>query len=401
MVRLSTDEKNHALKCIAENLRANKKEILKANDVDVKNALEKDLGPMVDRLKLTDERIESMCNECLNVARLSDEVGNVIDERIRPNGLRMRRVRCPLGVVGIIYESRPNVTLDAASLCLKSGNTVILKGGSDAINSNRAIVKLIKEALAATAIPGDAVQFIDSADRNVVGEFLKMNEYVDVVIPRGGKGLIKNVVSNSHIPVIQTGASVVHVYVDSDFDIKKAVPVIVNSKTRRVSICNALDILLVHKDSAKKLLPELAEKLKEHSIEIRACERAFLIIENYPNIRHLVPEDYDTEFLDYILAVKVVDSFDEALSHIAAHSLKHSECIITENEEHAERFLKEVDAACVYVNAATQFSDGAQFGLGAEIGISTQKLHVRGPFALEGLTTFKWNIYGNGQTRPL
>lgn len=401
LAKLSTEAKNEALKKIAGRLRANKEEILKANKMDIKNGEKKGLGNMIDRLMLNEQRIDGICDECLNVAGLEDHIGKIMDETKRPNGLRIQRVRCPLGVIGIIYESRPNVTVDAAVLCMKSGNAVILKGGSDALNSNRALVKIMKEALSETEVPEDAVQFIDTVDRAVTDEFLKLSDYLDVIIPRGGKGLIKHVTENAHVPVIQTGASVVHIYVDEKFDIEKAVPVIVNSKTRRVSICNALDVLLVHKNSAASLLPLLAEKLKEHSVEIRACEKAFPALKNYPNLKNLTPSDYDTEFLDYIMAVKIVDSLDEALEHIKEHSLKHSEAIITENESNAKRFLKEVDSACVFWNAATQFSDGAQFGLGAEIGISTQKLHVRGPFALEGLTAFKWNIYGNGQTRPV
>ncbi|MFH1720654.1 MAG: glutamate-5-semialdehyde dehydrogenase [Patescibacteria group bacterium] len=401
VAKLSTEAKNSALKLIADKIRANKAEILEANALDIKAGKEKGLGPMIDRLKLTEERIDSICDECMNVASLEDQVGKIIDESERPNGLVIQRVRCPLGVIGMIYESRPNVTVDATVLCLKSGNSVMLRGGSDAINSNRALVKLIKEALAESEIPEDAVQFLDSTDRSVVSEFLKLTDYLDVIIPRGGKGLIKHVTENAHVPVIQTGASVVHIYVDESADIEKSIPVIVNSKTRRVSICNALDTLLVHSAVADKLLSSLAEQLKTHNVEIRACERSYPILEGYEKLAKLTDEDLDTEFLDYIMAVKIVDSLDEALDHIAEHSLKHSEAILAENKENAERFLKEVDSACVFWNAATQFSDGAQFGLGAEIGISTQKLHVRGPFALEGLTSFKWTIKGDGQTRPV
>jgi glutamate-5-semialdehyde dehydrogenase len=402
LARLSTESKNEALKKIAETLRNNKERILKANALDVKNGEEKELGPMIDRLMLNEERIDGICDECLNVSKLKDQVGKIIDESLSPIGLKMQRVRCPLGVVGMIYESRPNVTVDATVLCLKSGNSVMLRGGSDAINSNRVFVELMKEALADTDVPVDAVSFVDSTDRAVVNEFLKMKDYLDVIIPRGGKGLIKAVTENAHVPVIQTGASVVHIYVDKDFDLEKAVSIVENSKTRRVSICNALDTLLVHEDAAAELLPPLAEKLAAHFVEIRACKKAHTLLGDCERLRELDPAtDFDTEFLDYIMAIKVVSGLDEALDHIADHSLKHSESIVTEDEANAKRFLKEVDSACVFWNAATQFSDGAQFGLGAEIGISTQKLHVRGPFALEGLTSFKWNIHGNGQTRPL
>jgi len=324
-----------------------------------------------------------------------------LSERVRPNGLKIQQAAVPFGVILMIYESRPNVTVDAATLSLKSGNAVILKGGKEAINSNRVIVKAIKAALKSVGAPEDAVQFVDSVEKNSIADFLKMKGLIDVVIPRGGKGLINFVVENSRIPVIETGASVVHTYVDKKFDLRFAVPVIVNSKTRRVSICNALDVLLVHKDSAKKILPSLAKELAQCNVEIRADEKAYKILAGYPKLRRIAVQDFDTEFLDYILAVKIVNNIDEALEHIAKHSLRHTEAIITKDRTAAERFLNEVDAACVYVNAATQFTDGAQFGLGAEIGISTQKLHVRGPFALEGLTTYKWKIYGKGQTRPI
>jgi len=287
--------------------------------------------------------------------------------------------------------------VDAAVLCLKSGNAVMLKGGSDAISSNRSLVKVMREALAGTAIPPDAIQFLDTTDRAITGEFLKLRGYLDVIIPRGGKGLINFVVENAQVPVIETGASVVHTYVDKNADLDKSAAIVVNAKTRRVSICNTLDALLVHADVAEDFLGKIAPLLREEKVELRCDERSLAIVGDAGVAAQA--DDFDTEFLDYILAIKVVDSLDEAIAHITEHSLKHSEAICTEDKETAERFLQEVDAATVYVNASTQFSDGAQFGLGAEIGISTQKLHVRGPFALEGLTTFKWLVRGDGQTR--
>jgi glutamate-5-semialdehyde dehydrogenase len=402
IAKLSAEEKNKALKKIAEILRKNMFEIIEANEIDMENGEEKGLGAMLDRLKLTEERIEAICKDLENVISLEDYVGKIIDESKRPNCLKITRVRVPIGVIGIIYEARPNVTIDAASLCLKSGNSVVLRGGSDAINTNRILVKFIKQALKESKLPEDAVTFIDSQDREAVKELLKMRDYIDVIIPRGGKGLIDMVIENSTIPVIETGASVVHLYVDKDADIKKAVDCTMNSKLRRVSICNALDTLLVHKDIAEKFLPLLTENLLkiDHPIEIRADIHAHKILDGkFSRLTFAEAEDYHTEFLDYILAVKVVENLDEAIDHIDKHSLKHTESIITEDKKSAEKFLNEVDASCVYVNASTQFSDGTQFGLGAEIGISTQKLHVRGPFALEGLTTYKWVIRGNGQIR--
>lgn len=398
---MTTSQKNKALTAIAKFIKKNEVEILKANKLDVAATEAAGLGPMVDRVKLTPERLAGICAEIKNVISLADPVGRILSERIRPNGLKIQQVSCPFGVILMIYESRPNVTVDATTLCLKSGNAVILKGGKEAINSNRAFIKVIKAALKSVGAPTDAVQFIDSVEKNSIADFLKLKGLIDVVIPRGGKGLINFVIENSRIPVIETGASVVHIYVDKKFDSDLAVRVIVNSKTRRVSICNALDVLLVHKDSAKKLLPALAQALARCNVEIRADEKAYEILRGYPKLRRATAQDFDTEFLDYILAVKVVDNFETALDHIEKHSLRHSEAIITSDKKVAERFLNEVDAACVYVNAATQFTDGAQFGLGAEIGISTQKLHVRGPFALEGLTTYKWKIHGTGQIRPV
>jgi glutamate-5-semialdehyde dehydrogenase len=340
------------------------------------------------------------------VQALEDPVGQVIDERTRPNGLHIQRVRAPLGVIGIIYEARPNVTVDATALCLKSGNAVVLKGGSDALCSNRAIVAAIRQALEQSAVPADAVQLLDSPDRAVTAAFLRMRGLIDVIIPRGGQDLIRFAVENALVPVIETGASVVHAYVDRNVDAAQAVEMILNSKLRRVSICNALDTLLVHHDSLETVLPPLAKRLAAHAprVTVNADPRSLPIFQaELPagQVRAADPaRDYDTEFIDYILSVRTVDSLDEALEHIRVHSLKHTEAVYTTDAAVAERFLREVDAACVMHNASTQFTDGNQFGLGAEIGISTQRLHVRGPFALEGLTTMKWVVRGNGQVRP-
>jgi len=331
------------------------------------------------------------------VVGLDDFVGQLIDERTHPNGLSMQRIRVPLGVIGMIYESRPNVTVDATVLCLKSGNAVMLKGGSDAIHSNRVITRVMREALEGTAIPPEAIQFIDTTDRAVTREFLGLKDYLDVIIPRGGRGLINFVIEHSSVPAIHTGASVVHTYVDAAADLDKAAAIVVNSKTRRVSICNSLDTVLVHESVSEDFLKKVVPLLKEHEVELRCDERSLAFVGETGIAA--TEDDFGNEFLDYVLSVKVVNSVDEAIDHITLHSLKHSEAIVTEDETVADYFLKAVDAACVYWNASTQFSDGAQFGLGAEIGISTQKLHVRGPFALEGLTTFKWVIRGVGQIR--
>lgn len=416
LAQRTTTEKNAALEAIAAALLYHADEILAANAIDVARAEAAGQTVMIDRLLLTHERIEAMVKELRNVVALDDEAGKMLAERVRPNGLRIQRMSVPLGVVGMIYESRPNVTVDATALCLKSGNAVMLKGGSDAIDSNRALVKVIREALGKTAISEEAVQFIDSTDRAVTAEFLKLRGYLDVVIPRGGKGLIDFVVEHARVPVIETGASVVHTYVDREVDIEMAVKVVVNAKTRRVSICNALDALLVHADVAEEFLRKLNPLLVEKNVEVRCDPRSLCVLKckkcghaegeacdldsNAPtNLHSATAEDFGKEFLDYILAVKVVDSLNEAIEHITRYSLKHSEAILTSNATTAERFLQEVDAACVYWNASTQFSDGAEFGLGAEMGVSTQKLHARGPFALEGLTTYKWVIRGEGQTR--
>lgn len=408
IAKLTTAEKNQILERIANKLDVYRVEILEANQKDMRVGEEKGLGSVLDRILLDDERIDGIIGDTKNVITLEDQVGKVIDSNERPNGLKVSRKRVSIGVVLMIYEARPNVTIDATVLALKSGNAVVLKGGSDAIHSNRALVKVIHEALSELGLPTEIVNFIDSTERSVVGDLLQAKDEIDVVIPRGGKGLINFVVENSKIPVIETGASVVHTYIDAEADLKKALQITVNAKTRRVSVCNALDVVLVHQSMVSEFLPLLGAELQRlHDekgmplVEIRADEQSLEILkkEGYQKIKAVKVEDYDTESLDYVLVVKVVDNLDEALDHIYLHSLKHSEAIVTENQENADRFLNEVDAACVYHNTSTAFSDGAQFGLGAEIGIATQKLHARGPFALEGLTTYKWVIVGNGQVR--
>ena len=395
--KMSGEDRNRCLLAVAAALREQKEKILLANGEDVRKGEEKGMHPgLVDRLRLSDARIESMAEGLEEICKLDDPVGEVLERFTRPNGLELRKVRVPLGVIGIIYESRPNVTADAFGLCFKTGNAVILKGGSDALASNSAITQIIRESLGAQGVCMDAVQLIASTDRAVTAEFMKMNRYVDVLIPRGGAGLIRSVVENSTVPVIETGTGNCHVYVDEDADIGMAVDIILNAKTQRIGVCNACESLVVHEAAEKELLPVLGEALKKKQVEIRGDRQVKKWI---PDCTDATEEDYKTEYLDYILSVKTVSSVSEAITHINTHNTKHSEAIITGNKEHAEQFLKEVDAACVYVNASTRFTDGFEFGFGAEIGISTQKLHARGPMGLKELTSYKYIIKGNGQIR--
>lgn len=395
--KLSEKEKNQALLTIAEALVTEKDRILAANKKDLARAEEKGMkSGMVDRLRLTEDRIKGMAEGIEKVAQLPDPVGELLETIHRPNGLVIEKRRVPIGVVGIIYESRPNVTADAFSLCFKSGNAVILKGGSDALYSNQAIVSVIREGLKKSCVTEDAISFIDTTDRAVTMEFMKMKEYVDVLIPRGGAGLIRSVVENSTVPVIETGTGNCHIYIDEDADLGKAIPIIINAKTQRLGVCNACESLVVHEKIREKLLPDLAKALSEKNVEIRGDERIGEVIDCIP----VTEEDYGTEYLDAIISMKTVKNVDEAIAHINKYNTKHSEAIITENQEHAEKFLNEVDAACVYVNASTRFTDGFEFGFGAEIGISTQKLHARGPMGLKELTSYKYRITGNGQVRP-
>ncbi len=395
--KLSEKEKNRALLTIAEALVTETDRILAANEKDLARAEEKGMkAGLIDRLRLTEERIKGMAEGIEKVTQLPDPVGELLETIHRPNGLVIEKRRVPLGVVGIIYESRPNVTADAFSLCFKSGNAVILKGGSDALYSNKAIVSVIREGLEKSGVTEDAISFIDATDRAVTMEFMKMKEYVDVLIPRGGAGLIRSVVENSTIPVIETGTGNCHIYIDEDADLAKAIPIIINAKTQRLGVCNACESLVVHEKIREKLLPDLAKALSEKSVEIRGDEKIGEVINCVP----ATEEDYRTEYLDAIISMKTVKNVDEAIAHINKYNTKHSEAIITENREHAEKFLNEVDAACVYVNASTRFTDGFEFGFGAEIGISTQKLHARGPMGLRELTSYKYRITGNGQIRP-
>ena len=395
--KLSEKEKNRALLTITEALVTETDRILAANEKDLARAEEKGMkAGLIDRLRLTEERIKGMAEGIEKVTQLPDPVGELLETIHRPNGLVIEKRRVPLGVVGIIYESRPNVTADAFSLCFKSGNAVILKGGSDALYSNKAIVSVIREGLEKSGVTEDAISFIDATDRAVTMEFMKMKEYVDVLIPRGGAGLIRSVVENSTIPVIETGTGNCHIYIDEDADLAKAIPIIINAKTQRLGVCNACESLVVHEKIREKLLPDLAKALSEKSVEIRGDEKIGEVINCVP----ATEEDYGTEYLDAIISMKTVKNVDEAIAHINKYNTKHSEAIITENREHAEKFLNEVDAACVYVNASTRFTDGFEFGFGAEIGISTQKLHARGPMGLRELTSYKYRITGNGQIRP-
>lgn len=406
MGTLATERKNAALSAIAAELRGCFAAILAANAVDMRAGQRAGLGTKLDRLLLSPERMEAVCRDIENVIRLPDPVGQELSATVRPNGLRCTRVRVPLGVVGIVYEARPNVTVDASVLCLKSGNAVLLKGGSDAIHTNRALVAAIQSALAKTDVPATAVQLIDSTDRAATEAFLGQRGLIDVIIPRGSLALIRFAQEHARVPVIETGASVVHAYVDEDVDESQAAALLFNAKHRRVSICGALDVALFHRSTLDGVAVPFARRLADATppVQVRADERAFPAFARAlpaAQLKRLDPAtDYDTEWLDYILAVRTVDSMDEALEHIRVHSLRHTEAIFTRNAARAERFLAEVDAAVVMHNASTQFTDGAEFGLGAEIGISTQKLHVRGPFALEGLTSMKWHIRGTGQLRP-
>ena len=398
MRNLSANEKNEVLLKVAEALTENADTLTAANALDVENGRKNNMPEaLVDRLLLTGDRIQGMAEGLRQVAALEDPVGEVLGMKKRPNGLMIGQKRVPLGVIGIIYEARPNVTADAFALCFKTGNVVILKGGSDAIHSNEAIVKCIREVLQEQGITEDAIQLITDTSRETTAEFMKMNQYVDVLIPRGGRGLIKAVVENSTIPVIETGTGNCHTYVDETADLQMAADIIMNAKTQRVGVCNACESVLVHEKVKDEFLPVLARRLQEKRVEIRADEAACELI---PGAVQATEEDWGREYLDYILSLKVVSSVEEAISHINQYNTGHSEAIITNNYEHAQKFLDQVDAAAVYVNASTRFTDGFEFGFGAEIGISTQKLHARGPMGLLALTTTKYIIYGNGQIRP-
>ena len=393
---LGTAKKNQVLEAVADSLVAHADKLLAANAIDVENGRRNHMPEgLVDRLMLTEARIEGMAEGLRQVAALDDPIGEVTGMKKRPNGLMIGQKRVPLGVIGIIYEARPNVTADAFALCFKTGNVVILKGGSDAIHSNTAIVDCIRSALKAQDLTENAIQLIQDTSRETTAEFMKMNEYVDVLIPRGGRGLIKAVVNGSTIPVIETGTGNCHIYVSADLNM--AADIVMNAKTQRVGVCNACESLLVHEKVKDAFLPVLAERLRTKHVEMRADEAAKALI---PDAVSATEEDWGTEYLDYILSIKVVGSVEEAIRHINRYNTGHSEAIITRDYNNAQKFLDEVDAAAVYVNASTRFTDGFEFGFGAEIGISTQKLHARGPMGLLALTSTKYIIYGNGQIRP-
>lgn len=394
----STGEKNKVLEAIAQVFLENSDAILAENEKDIANARDNGISEtMVDRLRLTKERIKGIADACMELVNLEDPVGEVLQGSVRPNGMRITKVRVPMGVIGIIYESRPNVTVDAGALCLKSGNAAILRGGKEAIHSNMILVNLMQRALETSGFAKETIQLVEDTSREVSTQMMQANGYIDVLIPRGGAGLIQAVVQNATVPVIETGTGNCHIYVDDSADLEMAVQITDNGKTQRPSVCNALETCLVHKDVADKFLPMLQKVFEKHQVEIRGCERTKAILGD--SVVLATPQDYATEFLDYIMSIKVVDSIEEAIAHIRKYSTGHSECIITESYRHAEQFQKEIDSACVYVNCSTRFTDGGEFGLGAEIGISTQKLHVRGPMGLKELTTMKYLINGSGQIR--
>lgn len=394
---LGQTEKNEGLYSVARELRMQTAYILEENTKDVERA--KDAGmkkSLIDRLLLTGQRIQAMAEGLEQIAKLEDPIGEMISMKVRPNGLQIGKKRVPLGVVGIIYESRPNVTADAFGLCFKTGNVVILRGGSDAISSNMAITKVIRDGLRKEGLPEDAVLLIEDTDRAAVTEMMHMNEYIDVLIPRGGKGLISTVVNHSTVPVIETGTGNCHIYVDEYADIDMAVSIIDNAKTQRMGVCNACESLVIHENIAKEAVPVIYQVLTQKQVEIRGDEKACAL---QSGIKKAAEEDWGEEYLDAVISMKIVKNLDEAIRHINHYNTGHSESIITKDYANAMRFLDEIDAAAVYVNASTRFTDGNEFGFGAEIGISTQKLHARGPMGLEALTTTKYVIFGNGQVR--
>ena len=394
----STMQKNKALAAISKALIENSSLIIAENAKDIAAAKENGMSEAKqDRLMLDASRIEGIAKGVDQIIALGDPIGEIIGGGNRPNGLQIIKTRVPLGVIGIIFESRPNVTVDAAALCLKTGNVVILKGGKEAINSNICLGKIMREAVGSAGLPADIIQVVENTDRETTNELMRLNGYVDVIIPRGSANLIQAVVRNATVPVIETGAGNCHVYVDASADLDMAVEITDNAITQRPSVCNAIKSLLVHKDVAEKFLPMIAERFKSHNVKIYGCDRTIAILGS--SVEKATETEYATEFNDYIIAVKVVDDIDEAIAHIRKYSTKHSECIVTSSLENARKFQTQVDAAAVYVNASTRFTDGGEFGFGAEIGISTQKLHARGPMGLAELTTVKYLINGNGQVR--
>ncbi|WP_312643289.1 glutamate-5-semialdehyde dehydrogenase [Hydrogenoanaerobacterium sp.] len=389
--------KNAALCAIGLQLTQRADEIIAANSRDIAAARENGMSEaMIDRLTLTRARMEGIVSAVNSVALLEDPIGEVLGGITRPNGLRIVKTRVPMGVIGIIFEARPNVTVDAAALCLKSGNACILRGGKEAIHSNTALASIMRDAIAQAGLPADCILLVEDTSRESANEMMRLSGYLDVLIPRGGAGLIKAVVENSTVPVIETGTGNCHVYVDYNADPTMAADIIVNAKAQRPSVCNAAETLLVHKDIAPEFLPLAAKALAEKNVKLLGCERTRSIL---TGVAAATEEDYATEFLDYVLAIRVVEDVDEAIAHIARYSTRHSECIVTQDYKNSQKFMQRVDAAAVYINASTRFTDGGEFGLGAEIGISTQKLHARGPMGLREMTTYKYLIYGEGQIR--
>ena len=397
LANLTTTDKDKALEKMANNLLEKSNEIIEANKKDLEKAIQNGTNKaMLDRLSLDKSRIELMADGLKQIVNLQDPVGEVISMWNRPNGLQIGQKRVPMGVIGIIYEARPNVTCDAAGLCLKAGNAVILRGGKEAINSNIAITKVLREGLKEAGLPEDSVQLIEDTSREVATEMMKLNDYIDVLIPRGGAGLINAVVKNATVPVIETGTGNCHIYIDKDCDFEMAKNIVVNAKTSRPAVCNAAESLVIHQDVAEEILPILVKSLREKDVILRGDEASRKIISD---IEAATEEDFYKEYLDYIMSVKIVKDIDEAINHINKHNTGHSEAIVTNSYESSQKFLQRIDAAAVYVNASTRFTDGSEFGFGAEIGISTQKLHARGPMGLKELTTIKYIIYGNGQIR--
>lgn len=404
LATLTTDQKNQALLAIADELEARSEFVLAQNASDIEDSRSNGLSEaLIDRLLLTPERIDSLAADTRRIVDLPDPVGSELESRVLPNGMRLSRRRIPIGVLGVIYEARPNVTIDIATLSLKTGNAVILRGGSETLRSNLALVQVIQAALEKSGLPEAAVQYVDHPDRALVTQMLKLDEYIDMIIPRGGQGLHRLCKEESTIPVITGGIGICHIYVDESADLDKAVDIIENAKVQRPSVCNALDTILIHPSVAADLLPRVAQRLGEHDVELRAAGTALAILQRNGHKARVVPagpDDFDQEWLSLTLGIKVVHGLEEAIEHIHAHSTEHSESILTNNWHHATRFVNAVNSSAVFVNASTRFNDGGQFGLGAEVAVSTQKLHARGPMGLEELTTYKWICYGDGHVRP-
>jgi glutamate-5-semialdehyde dehydrogenase len=397
----SAEKRSGALKLMAENLWSHRSEIIGVNNLDVEDGKKNGLNAaLIDRLTITESRMKGIVDDLTRVSELPDPVGEVFEDFILPNGLHIQKIRVPLGVLGVIYESRPNVTVDISGLALKSGNCAVLRGGSETVRSNRALVKVIRESLGESGLPADAIQFLDSPDRSLVMDLLQQDQYIDMIIPRGGAGLHDFCRKNSRIPVITGGIGICHLFVDESADLDAAIPVIENAKVQRPSVCNALDTALIHRSVASKILPVLVERLSREGVTFRADPHAYAILEGHAGVYPAGETDFDTEWLSLVLGLKVVDSLEEAIEHIAMHSTAHSDGILTNDLSRAEEFVKRVDSAAVYVNASTRFTDGAQMGLGAEVAVSTQRLHARGPMGLRELTTFKWVIKGNYHIRP-